>query len=327
MKRRKFIALVGGAVAAWPLAAHPQQPTIPVIGFLHSLSADRSTAVLAAFHQGLRDAGYVAGQNVAIEYRWGEGYYDRLPALVADLVIRKVDVIVTGGGTEPILAAKRATSTIPIIFSVAADPIASGLVASLGRPGGNVTGVSTISVDLLPKRLELLSELLPRATEFGLLVNPSILHSEHQIAVAQGAARTKGVQLHILRAGTPDEIDAAFLELAKLHVDALVVSDDALYFNQRVQFAVLAARYSLPAIYGLSAHVIAGGLISYGPSLVGAYRQAAAYVTRVLAGARPADLPVEQPTKFELVINLRAAKALGLTIPPTLLARADEVIE
>src|SRR5262245_23214218 len=202
MKRRQFLALLAGAAAARSPAAYAQQPTMPVIGFLHSLSADRSTAVVAAFHQGLRDAGYIAGQNVAIEYRWGEGQYDRLPALAADLVSRKVDVIVTGGGTEPILAAKRATSTIPIIFSIARDPVKDDLVASLARPGGNVTGVSFLGVDMPAKRLELLSELLPGARVFGLLVNPNVVHSKDQIAVVQGAARTKGVQLHILEAGT-----------------------------------------------------------------------------------------------------------------------------
>src|SRR5262245_42316836 len=294
MRRREFITLFGCGVT-WPLASRAQQPAMPVIGFLHSLSADRSTAVLAAFRQGLRETGYVAGQNVAIEYRWGEGHYDRLPALAADLVNRKVDVIVTGGGTEPILAAKRATSTIPIVFSVATDPIASGLVASLARPGANVTGVSTIGVDLLPKRLELLSELLPGIGVIGLLVNPNFMNWEQEIAFAQGAARTKGLQLHVLKAGSQGEIDAAIQQLAELHADALVVGDDALFYNQRDQFAVLAARHSLPAIYALGGYVVTGGLISYGTSLVGAYRQSAAYVTRILAGAKPADLPVQQP--------------------------------
>jgi putative ABC transport system substrate-binding protein len=300
---------------------------------LHSLSGDRSAPVIAAFREGLRAAGYVEGQNVAIEYRWGEGHYDRLPALAADLVGRKVDVILTGGGTAPILAAKQATSAIPIVFSIAADPVGDRLVASLARPGGNVTGVSFIGLELMPKRLDLLTELLPGARVFGLLVNPNptidtlARRAKNAIAVGQEAARTKGVQLHVLKAGTQDEIEAAFLELAKLHADALVVADDALFYNQRNLFAVLAARYSLPAIYELGEYIIGGGLISYGTSLVGAYRLSAAYVARVLAGARPADLPVEQPTKFELVINLKTAKALGLTIPPTLLGRADEVIE
>ncbi len=327
MNRREFVQLLGGAAIGWPLAAHAQQKAMPVIGFLHSLSPDRSTAVLTAFREGLREAGYIEGQNVAIEYRWAEGYYNRLPALAADLVGRKVDVISTGGGTEPILAAKNATSTIPIIFSVATDPVGSGLVASLARPGGNVTGLSFIGVDLLPKRLELLSELLPGARVFGLLVNPSVEHSERQIAAAQEAARMRGVQLHILKAGSQSEIDAAFRALAQLHADALVVGDDALFYNQRDQFAALAARHSVPAIYGLRGQVLAGGLISYGTSLEGAFRQSAAYVARVLAGAKPADLPVQQPTRFELVINLKTANALGLTVPQSLLMRADEVIE
>jgi ABC-type uncharacterized transport system substrate-binding protein len=223
-----------------------------------------------------------------------------LPSLAADLVSRKVDVIVTGGGTEPILAAKQATFTILIVFSSARDPVGDGLVASLARPGGNVTGVSFIGAELLPKRLELLSELLPGARVFGLLVNPNTVHSKNQIAVAQGAARTKGVQLHILEAGTQGEIDAAFLVLAKLHTDALLVGDDALFYDQPDQLAVLAARYSLPAIYQIGGHVVAGGLISYATSLVAAYRLSATYVARVLAGAKPADLPVQQPTKFEL---------------------------
>jgi putative ABC transport system substrate-binding protein len=317
--------LVGAA--AYPTLAGAQQKAMPVIGLLHSLSADRSTAVLTAFREGLRDAGYVEGQNIAIEYRWAEGSYGRLPALAADLVGRKVAVILTGGGTEPIRAAKSATSTIPIVFSVATDPVGDGLVASLARPGGNVTGLSFIGVDLLPKRLELLSELLPGARVFGLLVNPNDAHSERQIVAAQEAARMKGVQLHILKAGSQGEIEAAFPAFVQSHANVLVVGDDAFFYNQRDQFAALAAHHSVPAIYALREHVLAGGLISYGTSLVGAYRQSAAYVTRVLAGAKPADLPVQQPTKFELVINLKTAKALRLTVPQSMLQRADEVIE
>jgi putative tryptophan/tyrosine transport system substrate-binding protein len=327
MRRREVIAILGGVAVGWPLVVRAQQKAMPVIGFLHSLSADRSTAGLTAFREGLREAGYIEGQNVAIEYRWAEGSYDRLPALAADLVGRKVNVIVTGGGTEPILAAKSATSTIPIVFSVATDPVGDGLVASLARPGGNVTGVSFIGVDLVPKRVELLSELLPEARVFGLLVNPNLAHSERQIAAAQEAAKMKGVQLHILKPGSQSEIDAAFPALAQLHADALVVGDDALFYDQRNQFAALAAGHSVPAIYALGGHVLAGGLISYGASLVGAYRQSAAYVTRVLAGTKPADLPVQQPNKFELVINLKTAQALGLTVPQSILARATEVIE
>ena len=317
-------------VAPW---AHAARSDARDRGWLHSLSGDRGAPVVAAFREGLRSAGYVEGRNVAIEYRWGEGHYDRLPALAADLVSRKVDVILTGGGTVPILAAKQATSTIPIVFSIAGDPVGDGLVASLPQPGGNVTGVSFIGFELLPKRFELLSELLPGARVFGLLVNPNpaigtlARRTKKQIAIAQGAARTKGLQLHIFEAGTQGEFEATFLELAKLHADALVVVDDVVFYNQRAQFAALAARHSLPAIYELGEYVVAGGLMSYGTSLVGAYRLSAALVARVLAGAKPADLPVQQPTEFELVINLKAAKALGLTIPPTLLARAHELIE
>src|SRR5262245_45484117 len=333
MRRREFVTLLSGAALVWSLPGRTQHAAIPVIGWLHSMSADRSAPVVAAFREGLRSAGYVEGRNVAIEYRWGEGHYDRLPALAADLVSRTVDVILTGGGTAPVLAAKQATSTIPIVFSIAVDPVGDGLVASLPQPGGNVTGVSFIAVELLPKRFELLSELLPGARVFGLLVNPNpaiatlARRAKKQIAIAQGAARTKGLQLHIFEAGSQGEIDAAFLELANLHADALVVVDDAVFYNQRTQFTALAARYSLPAIYELGECVVAGGLMSYGTSLVGAYRLSAAFVARVLAGAKPADLPVQQPTEFELVINLKAAKALGLTIPPTLLARAHELIE
>jgi putative tryptophan/tyrosine transport system substrate-binding protein len=326
MRRRDFFALSAGA-AAYPLIAAAQQKRMPVIGWLHSLSSDRSAPVIAAFGEGLRDAGYTEGQNVTIEYRWAEGRYDQLPALAADLVNRKVDVILTGGGTNPILAAKKASPTIPIVFTLATDPVGSGLIASLARPGGNVTGISTLGVDLVPKRLELLSELVPRARVFGLLVNPINPHTEPQIALAQEAARIKRVQLHVLKARSPDEIDAAFSALAQLHADALVVGDDAFFHDQRNQVAALAARHSVPASYALSEQVVAGGLSSYGTSLVGLYRQSAGYVARVLSGARPADLPVEQPTKFELVINLKTAKALGLTIPQSLLQRADEVIE
>jgi putative ABC transport system substrate-binding protein len=328
MRRRDFLPLLAGALGGWLRTLRAQQMAMPVIGWLHSLSADRSAASIAAFRDGLREAGHIDGQNVAIEYRWAEGDYDRLPALAADLVGRKVNVILTGGGTKPILAAKDATFTIPVVFAVATDPVGSGLVESLAHPGGNVTGISFLGVELVPKRLELLSDLVPRAKVFGLLVNPKMGDiSRRQIENAQEAAQTKGVQVHVLNAETEAEIDAAFAALATLHADALIVGDDAFFYGQRHQFAALAARDLLPAIYALRDQVVAGGLVSYGTSLPGGYRQAAALVGKILAGAKPADLPVEQPTRFELVVNLKTAEALGLAVPPLILARADEVIE
>ncbi len=328
MRRRDLVAFVASAVALHPLGTAAQPKPMPVIGWLHSLSADRSGPVMDAFREGLREAGYVEGKTVAIEYRWAEGDYDRLPALAVDLVGRKANVILTGGGTKPILAAKDATSAIPVVFAVATDPVGSGLVESLARPGGNLTGISFLGVELVPKRLELLLELVPKAKVFGLLVNPKMDQiSRRQIENAREAAQAKGLQVHVLNAETDGEIDAAFAVLAKLHADALIVGDDAFFYNQRHQFAALAARDALPAIYSLREQVVAGGLVSYGTSLPGAYRQAAVLAGKILGGAKPADLPVEQPTKFELVINLKTAKALGLTVPQTLLARADEVIE
>jgi putative ABC transport system substrate-binding protein len=326
MKRRDLFVLFGGAMTA-TRALRAQQKTIPVIGFLHSLSLSKSAPSVAAFRQGLGEAGYIEGQNVAIEYRWAEGNYDLLPALAADLVARKVDVILTGGGTAPVLAAKNATSTIPIVFSVGSDPVAAGLVASLARPGGNLTGLSVLGFELLPKRFEMLIELVPQTRVIALLGNPNVPTWEGQIRYAQDAASTKRVQLHILKAGTEGEIDDAFLALERLHADAIVVGTDAFFYDRRDQLVALAARHAVPAIYELPGYVAAGGLISYGTSLSGTYRQAAAYVARILAGARPADLPVQQPTRFELVVNLKAAKALGLTVPPSILARADEVVE
>ena len=319
--------LLSGAAASWPRGVRAQQKAMPVIGFLHSLSADRSAPSVAAFRDGLREAGYIEGQNVAIEYRWAEGQYDRLPEMAADLVRRNVDVIAIGGGTAPALAAKNATRTIPIVLCLAADPVDTGLVTSLARPGGNVTGVGLLSLDLVAKRLELVSELVPQSRVVALLVNPNVPTFKRQIEDAEKAAQSKGLQLYVLKAGSKDEIDAAFNSLPALHADALVVGADALLYDQREQLAALAARYTVPAIYELREHADAGGLISYGNSVVGAYRQAAPIVGKILAGAKPADLPVERPTKFELVINLKTAKALGLAVPQSLLQRADEVIE
>jgi putative ABC transport system substrate-binding protein len=327
MKRREFISLIGGAAAAWPLAARTQQqPAMPVVGFLHFGPPGPFANQVAAFHQGLNETGYVEGQNVAIAYRWAEGHYDRLTALADDLVSRKVDVI-TAIGPPCASAAKHATSTIPIVFTTGNDPIRDGLVASLARPGGNLTGVSILAVELVPKRLELLSELVPQARVFGLLVNPTNGYSEPMIRDAQAAAGAKGVQLKILNASTQTEIDTALANLASLRVDALVIGDDPFFVAQQKQLVALASRYLIPTAYQFREFAAAGGLVSYGPSLAAAIRQAGVYAGKIVKGAKPADLPVVQPTKFELVVNLKTAKALGLDVPPTLLARADEVIE
>jgi putative ABC transport system substrate-binding protein len=296
---------------------------MPLIGFLWS-SPGPWTPFVAAFREGLSETGYVEGQNLAVEYRWTEGHVDRVPLLVADLVGRKVDVIVTGGAE--VRAAKSATSTIPIVF-VNGDPVGQGLVASLARPGGNLTGVSILTVEMMPKRLELLSELVPQSNLIALLVNPTNSTTEDVIREVQEAARVKGVQLSILRAGTKDEIDAAFASLAELHVGALVVGPDGLFNTRRDQLVALASRYAVPAIYPWREVAAVGGLVTYGPSLNAAGRQMGIYAGKILQGAKPADLPVQQPTTFELVINLNSAKALSLTVPPSILARATEVIE
>jgi putative ABC transport system substrate-binding protein len=303
-----------------------QQKATPVIGFLGSSASGPTAPWLAAFHQGLSETGYVEGQNLAIEYRWAESRYDRLPALAADLVHRKVHVIATGG-TPAALAAKSATQTIPIVFSGVGDPVGTGLVASLARPGGNLTGISEMTTDLMSKRLELLSELVPQATVIALLVNPNIAITEGVIREVQAAAGATGVQLPILKAGTESEIDAAFAALVKLHAGGLVIGPDAFFSSRREQLVALLSRDAVPAIYHLREFAAAGGLITYGASLSAVFRQAGIYTGRILKGAKPADLPVQQPTTFELVINLNTAKALGLTVPPSILARADEVIE
>jgi putative ABC transport system substrate-binding protein len=327
MRRRELVILLSGAAAAWPRALRAEQKAMPVIGFLHFASPGPSAPFVAAFRQGLSEAGFVEGQNVAIEFRWAEGNYDRLPAMAADLVGRKVDLIATLSGTPTALVAKAATSTIPIVFFTGGDPVVEGLVAGFAHPGGNLTGVAVQTSELTAKRVELLSELVPQAKVIALLVNPTNAGAERTISDVQDAARAKGVQLAILKAGTTGEIDAAFASLASLHVGALVVAGDAFYSNQRKQLAALASRYAVPAIYATRIFATAGGLISYGPSFAAATRQSGIYAGRILKGEKPADLPVEQPTTFELVINLKTAQALGLTVPQSLLARADEVIE
>ena len=318
--------LACGAAGAWPLAGRAQQRAMPVIGYLSSTSLGAQTPWVAAFRQGLGEAGYVEGQNVAIEYRWAEGRYDWLPELAADLAGRKVDVIVTQGGIPPARAAKDATSTIPIVF-VGGDPIAAGLVASLARPGGNLTGMIFMTAEMVPKRLELASELVPQAGVIALLVNPNNPLPEPIMREVQDAAHAKGLQLRILKAATEAEIDSAFATLVQLHAGALILGPDPFLNSRREQLIALASRHAVPAIYDFREHAEAGGLISYGPSLAAANRQSGTYAGKILKGTKPADLPVQQPAKFELVVNLNTARALGLTVPPSILARADEVIE
>jgi putative ABC transport system substrate-binding protein len=314
------------SAAAYPLLAVAQQKAMPVIGFLGSTSPGPYALYVAAFRQGLSETGYVEGQNVAIEYRWAEGRYDRLPALAADLVGRKVDVIAASGGATSARAARNATSMIPIIF-VSGDAVGDGLVASLARPDGNLTGVSILAFELTAKRLELLSELVPQATVIALLLNPNNADTERTMPDVQEAARAKHVQLHVVKAGAEGEFETAFASLVQLRAGALVVAADPFFNSRREEIVTLAARHAVPAIYELREFAAAGGLISYGPSLTGIYREVGIYTGNILKGSKPADLPVQQPTKFELVVNLATAKALGLTIPQTILAGADEVIE
>ena len=327
MRRRELIPLLGGAMITWPLAARAQQVAMPVIGYLIGPSPGPSAPGLAAFHKGLSETGYVEGQNLTIEYRWADGHYDRLPALADELVRRKVDVIVTRGGTTATRAAKNATSTIPIVFEIGSDPVADGLVASLARPRGNLTGVSLLVVELMSKRVELLRELVPQAGVIALLVNPNNVNIERVIRDVQEAARAKGMQLHILLSSSEGEIDAAFESLGQRQARALLVATDPFIDSQRDRLVALAERNAVPAVYGFREYVTAGGLISYGPSLMDVFRQQGIYTGKILKGAKPSDLPIVQPTTFELVINLKTAKALGLTIPLSMLAQADEVIE
>jgi putative tryptophan/tyrosine transport system substrate-binding protein len=327
MRRIGLAVVLALSLLIAPLAAVAQQKAMPVIGVLNSTFPGPSTApFMAAFRQGLSEAGYVEGQNLAIEYRWAEGHYDRLPALAADLVGRKVDLIMASNPPAA-LAAKNATSTIPIVFRGGDDPVRAGLVASLARPGGNLTGVSIVPNELTAKRLELLSELVPRARVIALLMNPNNANAERVIRDVQEAARTKGLQLHVLKARSESEIDTAFASLVQLHAGALVVGADPFLTGRHEQLVALASRRAVPSIYAWREFAASGGLISYGPSLTSAFRLVGHYAGKVLKGAKPADLPVQQPTNFELVINLKTAKALGLTIPQSLLLRADEVIQ
>ena len=327
MKRREFITLIGGAAAAWPLAARAEQPMMPVIGFLGGGAPDAFAHVVGAFRQGLYETGFAEGQNVTIEYRWAEGQYDRLPELVAELVGRPVVVIVATGGDVGVRAAKEATTALPIVFTSGSDPVAAGFVSSLNRPGGNLTGVSLFVSVLEVKKLDLLRELVPTAAVIGFLLNPNNPRADVDTADMQAAARALGKQLLILKAGSENDLDAVLTNLAQQRVDALVVHTEPFFLSRRDHLVELAARHSIPTIYGLREFAAAGGLISYGTKLSDSYRQVGIYTGKILKGEKPVDLPVVQPTKFEFVINLKTAKALGLEVPSTLLARADEVIE
>jgi putative ABC transport system substrate-binding protein len=324
MNRRELLLLLGG-VATAPRALRAQQKAMPVIGFLGSTAPGPYAPFVAAFRRGLSETGYVEGQNVALELRWAEDHYDRLPGLAADLVGRKVDVIATGS-MPAAMAAKEATSTIPIVFETGIDPVEAGLVASYARPSGNLTGVCMLTAALMPKRLELLIELVPQARVIGLLANP-IPTAQRMITDVEEAARSKGVRLEMLKVTSENEIDAAFAGLVGLHAAALAVVPDPLFLSRREQIVTLASRHAVPAIYPLREFAVSGGLISYAASITAAFHLLGIYAGRVLKGEKPADLPIQQPTIFELVVNLKTAKALGLTIPPSILARADEVIE
>jgi putative ABC transport system substrate-binding protein len=328
MKRREFINLLGGAVAVWPLAAQAQQPEMPVIGLLYPTPPEPNADRLRGFRQGLKDTGYVEGENVAIIYRWAENQMDRLPALAAELVRRQVAVIAATGGLDSALAAKTATTTIPVVFSVTEDPVRLGLVASLARPGGNLTGINIFTGELAAKRLGLLRELVPAATRVAVLVNPAnATTTETTLRDVAAPARAMGLQIQIFKASTSREIEAAFATFERERPDALLVGGDPFFRARRVQLANLASHHSIPATYALRDYVEAGGLMSYGSNLTDSYGQVGIYTGRILKGAKPADLPVVQSTKFELVINAPTARMLGLTVPPTLLATADEVIE
>ena len=326
-RRRQFITLLGGAAAAWPLGAHAQQPTLPVIGFLSSAFAQAYKPFVSAYRSGLNEAGFVEGRNIAIEFRWAEGRYDRLPSLAAELVRLPATVIAASGGLPSVLAAKAATTTIPIVFTLGSDPVKFGIVTSFNRPGGNVTGITVLDATLSPKHVQLLREIVPTATLIGFLTNPDNPNVEDVLRAAEDAARSLGVTILALKARNDRDIEQAFTIAREQHVSALIIGADPFFNTQVNQIAALALRHALPTMHSFREFAQAGGLISYGVSLTDAYRQAGAYAGRILKGEKPSDLPVMQPTRFELVINLKTAKALGLTVPPTLVAIADKVIE
>ncbi len=327
MKRRQFITLIGGVAAAWPLVAGAQQSAMPVIGFLHSQSPDTNADRLRGFHRGLKESGFIEGENVSIDYRWAENQVDRLPVLAAELVRRQVAVIVALGGTAPAIAAKALNTTIPVVFGVPEDPVKLGLVTSLARPGGNLTGINFFVGELLAKRLELLRELVPAAARVAVFVNPANPARAELAVEAESAGRAMGLQIQVLSVSTSSEINAAFATLGRDRPDALLVSPDPFFVARRIQLANLAARHVIPSSFSVRENAEAGGLMSYGADISDAYRQMGVYAGRVLKGAKPADLPVLQSTKFEFVINVQTATMLGLTVPPQLLARADEVTE
>ena len=327
MRRREFITLLGGTAMAWPLAARAQQPAMPVIGFLSTRMPNESAHLVAAFRRGLAENGYVEGQNVAVEYRWALGQYDRLPALATELVRRPVAVLASVGGDPAAQAAKAATATIPIVFEIGTDPIKLGLVTSYNRPSGNATGINILTSALEAKRLGLLRELVPQAAALGVLLNPNWPAAAGQLSDVEEAARAIGVQTHVLRASTDGEIDTAFVSVAQHRIPALAVASDPFFTSRRDKLAALAARHAVPAMYPFRDYAVAGGLMSYGIDLPEVYRQVGVYAGRVLKGAKPADLPVMQPTKFEFVINLKTAKALGVKFSDNLMSLADEVIE
>jgi ABC-type uncharacterized transport system substrate-binding protein len=326
VRRREFIVSIGAA-AVWPALARAQQPTAPVIGFMSGRSPDESKHLVAAFHQGLGEAGFVEGKNVAVEYRWALGQYDRLPALAADLVKRRVAVLAAVGGDPSALAAKEATSTIPVVFGMPGDPVKAGIVESLSRPGGNVTGFTVLNLELEPKRLGMLRDLMPGAAVIGVLLNPNFPSAVGQLLALEKAAQTIGLRLTVFRASNDAELDARLTSLLQQGVSALLVSADPYFHTRRDRIIAFAARNKLPAIYPSHDYAVDGGLISYGPDIKNAYRHAGTYVGQILKGAKPADLPVLQPTKYEFVINLKTAKSLGLAIPSGLISFADEVIE
>jgi putative ABC transport system substrate-binding protein len=327
MTRREFITLIGGATVAWPIGARGQPPSMPMVGFLNVGFADRSAHQVAAFRQGLKETGYIEGRNITVEFRWADGRYDRLPTLAADLIRREAAVILTGGGEAPFRAVRAASETVPIVFNIGNDPVQLGLVASLAKPGGNATGVNFLSVEIAAKRLQLLNSLVPTSSIIAVLVNPNFPATESSVSELESAARVMGRQVEIIKATNESELDATYVTISQMRAGALMVGNDPFFTSRRAQIVAVAARLAIPAIYEQREFALAGGLISYGTSIADSYRQLGVYVGRILKGEKAGDLPVLQPTKFELVINLGTARAFGFTLPPSLLAIADEVIE